>query len=461
MVLRRGASFEDRNERESKRGSHHGQEHTPKENQYRPERHRRSIVDRPGSAEECRRRSHPSRSAAHSEPLTKDIVATLQSRIDSANAVSSSKATWQAAVQADRANHEKTRTYVAGLRQALLVAFAETGRRRAGTGSDSRRARRPSCRPTSGLVSPGRQGQGNPRARVRAMGKKRRPQIKARMARHDRPGASSSRRSTPIPTPPAAPAPARRYPRRPREALRRWHRQPRHCAGTRYPRRPCRTAPAVAGSCAGAGTPAPVQAATTTAIPVAPTVTPTLARDNRRDEEEVVVAGPASLPTPRMVRGSSEEAPSNRDSATTVNTEQPTTETTETHHENRRNQQKRNIRTIEMTHDKHLDEFDDLAKLACRGDDRAVGAIAIALGPTLLEAARSRSAGELRSGGGGMSFTTSSTCALLGTRASGAWRMAARAVRICGVVRRIAQRRRRDARSGLGLAHRYRGRGRN
>jgi hypothetical protein len=54
---------------------------------------------------------------------TKDIVATLQSRIDSAKAALSTRATWRTAVQADRALRDKTKTFVAGLRQALLVAF--------------------------------------------------------------------------------------------------------------------------------------------------------------------------------------------------------------------------------------------------------------------------------------------------------------------------------------------------
>jgi hypothetical protein len=55
---------------------------------------------------------------------TKDIIATLQARIASANAVLSTRATWQATVQADRQEHDKTKTFVSGLKQALLVAFA-------------------------------------------------------------------------------------------------------------------------------------------------------------------------------------------------------------------------------------------------------------------------------------------------------------------------------------------------
>jgi hypothetical protein len=42
----------------------------------------------------------------------------------------------------------------------------------------------------------------------------------------------------------------------------------------------------------------------------------------------------------------------------------------------------------DRTHDQDRDEFDQLVVLACRGNRRAIGAIAAALGPTLLEEAR-------------------------------------------------------------------------
>ena len=53
-----------------------------------------------------------------------DIVTTLQARINTANAVLTSRATWQNAVVTDRAERTKTKAYVSGLKQALLVAFA-------------------------------------------------------------------------------------------------------------------------------------------------------------------------------------------------------------------------------------------------------------------------------------------------------------------------------------------------
>ncbi len=56
---------------------------------------------------------------------TTDLVATLQARVDSAQAVHSTRAAWLAALQAEQDERERTRTYVAGLRQALIAAFGE------------------------------------------------------------------------------------------------------------------------------------------------------------------------------------------------------------------------------------------------------------------------------------------------------------------------------------------------
>ena len=55
---------------------------------------------------------------------TKDIIGTLQSRIDSAKAVLTTRTTWQAEVQADRTLRDTTKTFVAVVKQALLAAFA-------------------------------------------------------------------------------------------------------------------------------------------------------------------------------------------------------------------------------------------------------------------------------------------------------------------------------------------------
>ena len=55
---------------------------------------------------------------------TKDIIATLQTLIASANTVQSAKATWQNTIKADQDERTKLKTFVSGLKQALLVAFA-------------------------------------------------------------------------------------------------------------------------------------------------------------------------------------------------------------------------------------------------------------------------------------------------------------------------------------------------
>jgi hypothetical protein len=54
---------------------------------------------------------------------TKDIVATLQSRVDSARTVLSTRATWQTAIRTDQELRDTTKTYVSGVKQGLLVAF--------------------------------------------------------------------------------------------------------------------------------------------------------------------------------------------------------------------------------------------------------------------------------------------------------------------------------------------------
>jgi hypothetical protein len=66
----------------------------------------------------------PSIVLAGTTVTTKDIVTTLQARVDSAKAVLSTRATWQATVQADRAERDKTKAFVSGLKQSLLVAFS-------------------------------------------------------------------------------------------------------------------------------------------------------------------------------------------------------------------------------------------------------------------------------------------------------------------------------------------------
>jgi len=55
---------------------------------------------------------------------TKDIITNLQTLIDSAKSVQTTRATWQNTVKSDISERAKLKTFVSGLKQALLVAFA-------------------------------------------------------------------------------------------------------------------------------------------------------------------------------------------------------------------------------------------------------------------------------------------------------------------------------------------------
>lgn len=55
-----------------------------------------------------------------------DAIAVLQKRIDTAKAVAPAKAAWQAAVSAEDAEISSTKSFVSGLKAALLVAFASS-----------------------------------------------------------------------------------------------------------------------------------------------------------------------------------------------------------------------------------------------------------------------------------------------------------------------------------------------
>ena len=134
---------------------------------------------------------------------TKDIVATLQSRIDSAKAAPSTRATWQAAVQADRAERDKTKTFVSGLRQALLVAFAGQVDTLADFGLTARKPR--VVTPEQKLAAAAKAKA--TRAARHTMGKKQKAAIKGTVA-PTAPAPAAPSAPTPNPTPPAAPAPA-------------------------------------------------------------------------------------------------------------------------------------------------------------------------------------------------------------------------------------------------------------
>jgi hypothetical protein len=55
---------------------------------------------------------------------TANLQTTLQTRLDALTSAESKKAEWQAAIKADYAERANTKVFLAGLRQALLVAFA-------------------------------------------------------------------------------------------------------------------------------------------------------------------------------------------------------------------------------------------------------------------------------------------------------------------------------------------------
>jgi hypothetical protein len=145
----------------------------------------------------------PSVAIAGASVTTKDIVATLQARIDSARAVLSTRATWQAAVQADRTERDKTKTFVSGLKQALLVAFAGqidtladfglTGRKITVLTPEEKLVRAAKAKAT--------------RAARHTMGSKQKAGIKGTVA-PTAPASPAPSAPTPSPTPPAPPTAA-------------------------------------------------------------------------------------------------------------------------------------------------------------------------------------------------------------------------------------------------------------
>ena len=74
---------------------------------------------------------------------TADIVASLQARIKTAEAVDFAKATWQSAVKADRDERAKTKSLVSGVRQTLVLMFAGSIDTLAEFGLRSRKAHAP------------------------------------------------------------------------------------------------------------------------------------------------------------------------------------------------------------------------------------------------------------------------------------------------------------------------------
>ena len=131
---------------------------------------------------------------------TKDLVATLQSRIDSAKAALSTRATWQTAIRTDQALRNTTKTYVSGVKQGLLVAFAGQMDTLADFGLTARAKH--VATPEEKIASAAKAKA--TRAARHTMGSKQKAAIKGTVT-STAPTTAASPAPTPSPTPPAAP----------------------------------------------------------------------------------------------------------------------------------------------------------------------------------------------------------------------------------------------------------------
>jgi hypothetical protein len=128
-----------------------------------------------------------------------DITPVLQARVDSANRVLAARAAWAEAVQADRDEQAKSKTFVSGLRQALKVAFGKSVETLADFGLTPRK---------QAVVTPAQRvaatakGQAT-RAARHTMGPKQKAKIKGAVA----PTAPATSPAAPAPVVPPLPAP--------------------------------------------------------------------------------------------------------------------------------------------------------------------------------------------------------------------------------------------------------------
>ncbi|HEX3770605.1 MAG TPA: hypothetical protein VHV30_07070 [Polyangiaceae bacterium] len=131
------------------------------------------------------------------------IVGTLNSRIDSAKAVVTTRATWKTAIATDETVQDTTKTYVASVRQNLVTAFAGqtdvltdfglTARAKPVVTPEERVARTAKAKAT--------------RAARHTMGSKQKAAIKGTVT-PTAPATTAPPAATPIPAaPPASPAP--------------------------------------------------------------------------------------------------------------------------------------------------------------------------------------------------------------------------------------------------------------
>ena len=131
---------------------------------------------------------------------TTDIVTALQARIATAKAATLARATWQAAVQADRDERAKTKTLVSVTKQTLLGSFAGQVDTLADFGLTPRKPRVVS--PESRVAAAAKAKA--TRAARHTLGKKQKAGIKGTVA--PTAPAIPTPATTPGPTPPAAPA---------------------------------------------------------------------------------------------------------------------------------------------------------------------------------------------------------------------------------------------------------------
>jgi hypothetical protein len=193
---------------------------------------------------------------------TKDIVATLQSRIDSARTALSTRATWQTAIRTDQALRDTTKTYVSGVKQGLLVAFAGQLDTLADFGLT---ARKPRVSTPEQKLAAATKAKAT-RAARHTMGKKQKAEIKGTVT-PTAPATAAPAAPAPIPTPPEAPVPSPVLP------------APTPAVPMAPPAAPAPTpvtpAPTQAAPAPTPASPAPTHGALPTAPATVPTPTPT------------------------------------------------------------------------------------------------------------------------------------------------------------------------------------------
>jgi hypothetical protein len=133
-----------------------------------------------------------------------DLTPALQARIDSANRVLAAKAAWAEAVQADRDERAKSKTFVADLRQALRLAFGGSIETLASFGLTLRKT--PVLTPEQ-RVAAGQKARAT-RAARHTMGPKQKAQIKGTVAPAAAPATPAPSAPAPVVPAPVVPAPA-------------------------------------------------------------------------------------------------------------------------------------------------------------------------------------------------------------------------------------------------------------